>query len=231
MTEQDGSADGEVGEEADRLQELIERHRPPAGPVTEPWALGVGDLLAEHPKVPGSLGRLVRKANRFGGVAISPQAIEFDGDEVDWADVTEVRTQNLVEYLLSDSIDQQLETIPLPPFPGRQRLLEALGRAVLMLLLATAKQKLERDDDLTVPAEVAYSGGMLRRSKELQPGFLAALLLADPAVCDCVLATARAKGIPVRDDSEQWTNAEDRAAAIRAKLSALESKLDRLRGR
>ncbi|TDP96333.1 hypothetical protein [Labedaea rhizosphaerae] len=220
----------EIAEEVGRLRALIERTRPDPGPVTGRWSLGIGDLFAEHPKVPKRLRGLVRKLDRYGGLAITEETVEFDGDDVEWSSVTEIRTRNLVEYLLSDAVDQQLESVPLPWFPGRKRVLDAVGKAVLTLLIAAAKEQLERRDvDIRIPAEVHYRG-TLRRRRELAPGVLAALVLADPAVNQCLVATAAAHGIEVREaDDDLMADAEERAAKVRAKLAALEAKLGKFR--
>jgi hypothetical protein len=230
-TAEDGTASvAEVVEEVGRLRALIERTRPAPGPVTGRWSLGIGDLFAEHPKVPKRLRGLVRKLDRYGGLAITEKTVEFDGDDVEWSAVTEIRTRNLVEYLLSDAVDQQLEAVPLPWFPGRKRVLDAVGKAVLTLLVTAAKDQLERRDvDIRIPAEVHYRG-TLRRRRELAPGVLAALVLADPAVNQCLVATATEHGIQVRPaDDDLMNDAEERAAKVRAKLAALEAKLEKFR--
>lgn len=220
--------ESEVAELVEQLRSLVDSRRPPAGPVAERWSLGVGDLLAEHPKVPKRLRGLVRKLDRFGGLAITPETIAFDGDDVDWSDVTELRTRHVVDYLLGDAVQAQVENIPLPWFPGRRRLLDALGKAVLTVTIATAKDQLDnRGLDLRVPAEIEYRGAF-RRHKTLSAGVIAAVLLADPAVNRCLVATAEAKGIPVRASAdEDLADAEVRAAAVREKVVALEAELDR----
>jgi hypothetical protein len=230
-TEPDEKADlAEVVAETGRIRELLEKVRPVAGPVVEPWSFGFGYVLGEHPQVPKRLRGLVRKLDRFGGMSISQQSVGFDGEDVDWDKVTQVRTRNLVEYLLSDAVDEQLATLPVPWFPGRKRLLDAISRAVLTLLVASVKEQLDsRGVDIRIPAEIEYKGA-LRRTKELGPGVFAALVLADPAVSQCVQATAAAKGIPVvAAQDDLMDNAEERAAAIRAKLAKLESKFRRFR--
>lgn len=220
--------ESEVAELVEALRSLVDSRRPPAGPIVERWSLGVGDLLAEQPKVPRRLRGLVRKLDRFGGLEITPDKIAFDGDDVDWSDVTEIRTRHVVDYLLGDAVQAQVERLPLPWFPGRRRLLDALGKAVLTVTIATAKDQLEhRSLDLRVPAEIEYRGAF-RRRKELSAGVIAAVLLADPAVNRCLVATAEAKGIPVRAAAdEDLADAETRAARLREQVAALEHELDR----
>jgi hypothetical protein len=48
--------------------------------------------VADHSLTPNKLRGLARKLNHIGGVAISEESVEFDGDDVKWWDVTEIRT-------------------------------------------------------------------------------------------------------------------------------------------
>jgi hypothetical protein len=226
--EADEADEAEVVALADRFRSLVDSRRPPPGPIVEPWALGVGDLLTEIPKVPKRLHGVVRRLNRFGGIAIAPATIGFDGDDVDWSKVTEVRTRHVVDYLLGDAVQAQVERLPLPWFPGRRRALDALGKALLTLTIATAKSQLDdRGPDLRVPAEVEYRA-LLGRRKTLNAGVVGALVLADPGVRQSVLATAEARGVPVRPAADELLDdATQRAAAVRAKVAELETALAR----
>ncbi|WP_238886038.1 hypothetical protein [Mycobacterium sp. IDR2000157661] len=86
----------ETDDDASSLRDLIERQRPDPGPVEGRWALGVGDMIADHSLTPDKLRWLVRKPNHFAGVAISEESVEFDGDSVEWADIEQVRTRSMV---------------------------------------------------------------------------------------------------------------------------------------
>jgi hypothetical protein len=222
----------EVGELVEQIQRLIASRRPPDGPVTQPWSLSVGDVFAEHPKVPKKVRGLVRRLDRFGGLRVTPEEIAFDGDDVPWAKVTEVRTRHLVDYVFADAVQRQVESIPLPWFPGRRRLLDAFGQAMLTATIVTVKSQMEHLDlGLRIPAELAYRGALGRR-KEVGAGVLAAVVLADPAVNQAVVATARARGVPVRaSGDETLADAESRAAAMRRKIAGLEAELDRFNKR
>ena len=200
---------------------LLNRMRPKSCPADERWSLSIGDLVADAVHVPEPLRRVVGLLNHFGGVAISGQAIEFDGDDVDWSDVTEIRTRNLVGYLLSDAIDRQVGKLPLPRFPGRGLLLDAVGAAALTALVAVARQQLQDGPlDVQIPAEVHYRGVL--RGKELTPGVLGSVVLADPAVRDCLQETARAHGVDVRpSDDDPVDAAARRADRIKSAIAKL----------
>ena len=203
------------------LQSLLESRRPDPGPVVGRWALGIGDMVADHPLTPNRLRGLVRKLNHFGGVAISEEGVEFDGDRVKWVDVTEIRTRSLVEYLFTGGVNKQVDKLPLPWFPFRRKVIEAISRAALTLLLAAAKQQLEGGAlDIRIPAEVGYHG--MLRTRELSPGMLAAVVLADPAVRQCFEATAQAHGVEIRAaDDDVMEDAEERAEQITPMLAKL----------
>ena len=148
---------------------LLNRVRPRSCPAEERWSFSVGDIVADVVRAPDPVRGIVALLNHFGGVALSAQSVEFDGDDVDWSDVTEVRTRNLVGYLLSDAIDRQVGKLPLPWFPGRGLLLDAVGAAALTAIAAVAKQQLEDGPlDIRIPAEVHYRGVL--HGKELTPG-------------------------------------------------------------
>ena len=207
------------------LQSLLERRRPDPGPVVGRWALGIGDMVADHPLTPDKLSGLVRRLNHFGGVAISEEAVEFDGDKANWSDVIEIRTRSLLEYLFSGGVDKQVDKLPLPWFPFRRKVIEAISRAALTLLLATAKQQLDGGAlDIRIPAEVGYHG--MLRTRELSPGMLAAVVLADPAVRQCFEATAQAHGVEFRPaDDDVMEDAEGRAEQIKSILAKLQARL------
>jgi hypothetical protein len=200
---------------------LLESVRPKSCPAEERWSFSIGDIVAGIVPAPEPLRRIARLLNHFGGVALSAQAVEFDGDEVEWSDVTDIATRNLVGYLLSDAIDKQVGKLPLPRFPGRGLLLDAAGAAVLTALVAVAGQQLEKGPlAVRIPAEVHYRGVL--RGKELSPGVLATLVLTDPAVRECLQETARAHGVDVqRSDDDPVDAATRRADRIKSSIAKL----------
>jgi hypothetical protein len=212
-------------DDATWLQSLLERRRPDPGPVVGRWALGIGDMIADHPLTPDKLHWLARKLNHFGGVAISEEGVEFDGDDVKWTDVTEIRTRSLIEYLFTGGVDKQADKLPLPWFPFRRKVIGAISRAALTLLLAAAKQQLEGGAmEIRIPAEVHYHG--LLGTRELSPGMLAAVVLADHAVRECFEATAAAHGVEIlAADDDVMEDADHRAEQIKSVLAKLQARL------
>lgn len=188
--------------------------RPGPGPATDRWGVGFGEIAA--PRVPGPLRGIARQLNQFGSVVISPAGIEFDGDEVAWSKVTEIRARRLVGYLVTDAITKQVDRLPLWRFPGRGLVLNGLSQTALTALAVAAELRLDSGVfTVYIPAEVHYRG--LVRDKDMTAGLPAALVLADPAVRDFVETTAAAHGIPVlMADDDALELAARRAAAIRA---------------
>lgn len=190
--------------------------RPGPGPATERWGVGVGEFAAA--RVPGPVRSIARALNHFGSVVISPAGIEYDGDEVAWGKITEIRARRLVGYLVTDAITRQVDRVPLWRFPGRGLLLRGLSEATLTAVAVVADLRLDSGVfTLYIPAEVHYRG--LVRPRDMAAGIPAALVLADPAVRDLVETTAAAHGVPVflaQDDALEA--ATRRAAAIRSAL-------------
>lgn len=213
----------DIDTEAGRVAALLKRMRPPPGPITQRWALGIGDIVADTTRIPQRLRGVVLFLNRYGGLAITPETLEFDGDDVKWTKISEIDTRNLVEYLLSGAVEKQVDRLPVPWFPGRGRLLGLASAGVLTLLMATARRQIEDHADVRIPAEVHYRGGLFRRDKVLSPGVISTLILADAKVSESVIATAEANGVTVRKrDDDPMDAAGDRAEVLKAKLAELE---------
>jgi len=175
----------------------------------------VGDTLARVLPAPEPLRDLLRLLNHFGGLAISGEEVEFDGDGVQWSDVTEIETHTLAGYLLSGALDKQIDKLPVPWFPFRGLALSAASQAVLTVIVATADGAFRGALAEAIPAEVHYRG--LLRERTLSPGMLATVLLADPAVRTALTATAQATGRPRPADPGEMTSRDwtDTAASSR----------------
>ena len=194
--------------------------RPAPGPASDRWALGVGDVLARLAPGPDVIRHLLRLLNRFGGVAISEDSVEFDGDAVEWSEIDDIETHQLLGYLLSGALDKQVDRLPLPWFPFRGFVLDVAAQAALTVAVAATGGVLTKVLDVQIPAEVNYRGRL--RHRTLTPGVLAALLLADPAVKESLLATAREHGVAVRpSDDDAMAIARRRAAKITSLIGGL----------
>jgi hypothetical protein len=184
--------------------------RPGSPPLTRRWALGIGDALAGIAPGPDAVRAAARLLNRFGGVAISGDGVEFDGDAVDWDDVERIEAPKLIGYLLSGALDKQIDRLPVPWFPFRGFVLDAAAQAALTVFVAAAGDLLGDALEVRVPAEVRYRGVL--RHRTLSPGLLATLLLADPAVKEALIDTASAHGVAVQPATDDPTTAAQRRA-------------------
>jgi hypothetical protein len=189
--------------------------RPAPAAIDGRWALGIGDALARLVPGPEPLCDALRLLNHFGGLAISGDEVEFDGDGVQWSDVKAIETHKLAGYLLSGALDKQIGNLPVPWFPFRGRALSAASQAALTVIVATADGVFRGAFDVAIPAEVHYRG--LLRERTLTPGMLATVLLADPAVRKALTATAEAHGVEIRPaDDDVLDAARRRAKALLA---------------
>jgi hypothetical protein len=180
----------------------------------------VGDVLARLAPGPDVIRDLLRLLNRFGGVAISEASVEFDGDAVEWSEIDDIETHQLLGYLLSGALDKQVDRLPLPWFPFRGFVLDVASQAALTVAVAATGGVLTKVLDVQIPAEVNYRGRL--RHRTLTPGVLAALLIADPAVKESLLATAREHGVAVRpSDDDAMAIARRRAAKITSLIGGL----------
>lgn len=203
--------------------------RPTPGAIDGRWALGIGDTLARLAPGPDPVRAALRLLNHFGGIAISDDEVEFDGDAAHWDDVKEIETHKLAGYLLSGALDKQIDKLPVPWFPFRGLALGAASQAVLTLIVATVDGVFRGAFDVAIPAEVHHRG--LLREKTLTPGMLATVLLADPAVREALTATARAHGVEIRPaDDDVLDAARRRARRVKALWKAVGSDGDEVVG-
>lgn len=197
-------------------QTVLKPVRPQSGPATQRWGVGVGEAAARLPRLPRLAREIARQLNQFGSVVVSPGGIEYDGDEVAWSRVTEIRTRRLVGYLLTDAVTKGVDRLPIWWFPGRGLVLTGLTHTALTAVAVIADLHLDRGVfTLYIPADVRSKG--IVRTKQMSPGLPAALVLADPAVRDLVETTAQAHGVPIRQaEDDALEKAVQRAAVIRS---------------
>ncbi|QVQ53049.1 hypothetical protein J4H86_04390 [Spiractinospora alimapuensis] len=88
----------------------------PEYPLEEDWSVSVAALLAKIPRFPRFAVRLLGVLDRFGAVRIGPQRLGFDGSELDWDRVTEIRLHNpadlLTEHVLEAELNRLLWIVP-----------------------------------------------------------------------------------------------------------------------
>jgi hypothetical protein len=202
----------------------------PAVPVTEPWQLSIATLLGVHPRVPGVAVRLLELLDRFGEVTVGPSQIGFDGEDIPWDKVVEIRTHPTATLVPDIAVDKEVDRIRdlLPPVPGRKWVVSKAAECLLTLVMAVTASA-EQDDRL-VPCEIVYRS-VFGRPKELSAGLFAATILgAFPSVGDALIATAEARGIPVNPvANEALVSREQRAQRLRAASDKLTERVRALR--
>ncbi|MFF2147818.1 hypothetical protein [Kitasatospora sp. NPDC058190] len=189
---------------------------PPPVPATEPWKLSVGTLIGRHPRTPAVAHKLLGLLDGFGAVHLGSTKVGFDGEEVEWDKVVEIRTRNAFEVLTTTALEQDVDRIRefLPPVPGRKWAVTKAGEALATVVLAALERGSvdQRLDELTVPTRIVYRG-LFGRERTVDAGsFAAATLVVVGRVGESLIATARQRGIPVLP-AEQAVR-PDRAAHV-----------------
>lgn len=174
---------------------------PPPAPAVEPWKLSTGTLIGRHPRTPSVVHRLLGMLDGLGAVHLGPAKVGFDGEEIEWAKVVEIRTRNAFEVLTTTALEQEVDRIRefLPPVPGRKWAVTKAAEALATVVLAALERGSvdQRLDTMTVPAQIVHRG-MLGRQRTLDAGsFAAATLVVVGQVSDSIVATAERHGVPV----------------------------------
>ncbi|MEV4721837.1 hypothetical protein AB0J94_32015 [Micromonospora noduli] len=179
----------------------------PKLPLEEAWSVGLGQILGDQLGIPGVLRGAALKFDSFGRLEISPGSISFDGVEVHWEEIEEIKVGNASGLLLSRAVEREFDRLMarLPPVPARRWLVEQAVE--LLVALGQAAVGLRRDagdgprSDGTkapagVPLEVTYR--RRRTRKNLTPGVFVTLVAAlVPDTSDTVAALARAHGVKI----------------------------------
>ncbi len=188
----------------DWARSQLEAVPPPVLPLTEPWKLSIGAIVARHPKAPKMTGKLLSPLDRFGAIVIGPEDAGFDGDDVEWRRIVQIRTRTAEELVCGAIWDFAIDDLRkmLPPVPGRKW---AVTKVLQILLTMTAdiEDQVEQAEDeeapVRVPCEIVYRG-ILRREKEASAGLFSALALCTmPQVSEALVRAALEQGIPVVD--------------------------------
>ncbi|MFD9685944.1 hypothetical protein ACFWXO_09300 [Kitasatospora sp. NPDC059088] len=206
---------------------------PPPVPATEPWKLALGTLIGRHPRTPAVAHKLLGLLDGYGAVHLGPVRVGFDGEEVEWDKVVEIRTRNAFEVLTTSALEQDVDRIRefLPPVPGRKWAVTKAGEALATVVLAALERGSvdQRLDELTVPAQIVHRG-LLGRPRTLDAGcFAAAALVIVGQAGESLIATARQRGIPVRP-AEPVTEADraEHVAVLRERTDAVARLLGRI---
>jgi hypothetical protein len=174
---------------------------PPPVPVNEPWRLSIGVLLGRHPKTPALAHKALGLLDRFGAVHLGPAAVGFDGEEIGWEKVTEIRTRNAFEVMTTQALEQEVDRLRelLPPVPGRKWVVTKAAEAVATVVLAALERGSvdQRLDELPVPVEIVYKGMLGRQKIQVGGLFAAAVLTVVDRAAWSLEATAQQFGIPV----------------------------------
>ncbi|MFI9322011.1 hypothetical protein ACIGXI_19805 [Kitasatospora aureofaciens] len=206
---------------------------PPQVPVSEPWKLSLGMLIGRHPRTPGVVHRLLGLLDGYGAVHLGPSKVGFDGEEVEWDKVVEVRTRNAFEVLTTSALEQDVDRIRefLPPLPGRKWAVTRAGEALATVVLAALERGSvdQRLDEVTVPAQIVHRG-LLGRPRTLDAGcFAAATLVIVGQARESLIATARQRGIPVRPAAaEAEDDRAEHVAVLRERTDAVARLLSRI---
>ncbi|WP_371497674.1 hypothetical protein OG871_17150 [Kitasatospora sp. NBC_00374] len=183
--------------EGDWARRALAAVPPPQAPAVEPWEVSIAALIGSHPKVPSPAVRLLHLLDDLGQVVIGPETVGFDGSEVAWDKVLELRLHSTADLLPDVVVDKEVDRILdlLPPVPGRKWVVTRLAEGLLTLVQA-AIEAAEREDR-GLPCELVHKN-LLGRPKQLSGGlFAAAALAAAPQAAESLIATAKAHGVPV----------------------------------
>ncbi|WP_119727740.1 hypothetical protein [Thermomonospora amylolytica] len=205
-------------------------------PGEEPWKLSIGGMLRRHPKVPRGAGRALGLLDRFGAIEFGPDGLGFDGEDVRWEKVIEIRTRTVDDLLLgpvSESVIDQVRD-RLPPVPGRRWAVRQSVQTVTALVLAARQDLLEeRPDRPPVPCEIVYLG-RLGGVKRMEAGLFAALCMdRRPEIGTALQAAARRRHVAVCPAAphDLATGTAQRAKALQHRTALLTARLRTAAGR
>jgi hypothetical protein len=208
---------------------------PPAIPVTEPWRLSLGVLLGRHPRTPQLARRALGLLDRFGGVHLGPAAMGFDGEEIAWEKIVEIRTRNAFEVMTTQALDQEVDRLRdlLPPVPGRKWVVTKAAEAIATVVLAALERGSvdQRLDEFAVPVEIVHRGLFGQQKVQVGGLFAVATLAVLEEAAQSVVATAGQHGVPVRPATPLAVTKPDRAARVsdlRRRTDAMAERLARL---
>ncbi|MFC9894995.1 hypothetical protein ACFVMC_15020 [Nocardia sp. NPDC127579] len=200
----------------------------PQAPTPEVWEHSLGSLIkAGFENTPKPVGKVLDGLISLGGIRFGPETVGFDGQDIPWEKVVEIRCHNAFLKMTTSSLEQEVDKIRdlLPPVPGRKWALTKIGEGLSTVLLASMEQA---DPATMVATEIVYTG-MLGRTKTLDAGMYATSILAQkPAVQHSLIATAQALGVTVVtvDPGPQAQRIQARVRALRDRAAAVTARLE-----
>ncbi|BAJ29903.1 MULTISPECIES: hypothetical protein [Kitasatospora] len=215
---------------SDWARRALETHPKPEVPLTAEWEVSLAGLVGRLPHVPGPAVRLLHMLDGLGQVAVGPDEVGFDGESAPWGKVLEIRCHSTLDLLPDVVVDREVDRIRefLPPVPGRKWLVTRAAEALLTVAMAAtaAAERQER----SLPCEIVAKN-LIGRPKNLAGGlFAASALTLIPEAGEAILATARARGIPITVVEDPMTGLHaERAVRLRATTDRLTDALRRLR--
>ncbi|MEZ0107854.1 hypothetical protein ABH920_001846 [Catenulispora sp. EB89] len=167
----------------------------PSVPAGALWEISLAAYLRRRTDLPSLALKPLGLLDRYGEVAVGPDHMAFDGEDVPWDKAVRVIVRDVVEVVSDAAMAREAEKIRhmLPPVPGRKWVVDH----AMALLGEFAAPRLTKARGGDVVSEVVYRGA-LGREKTLQAGVFAALVMATwPQVRQSLVTTARANGVDV----------------------------------
>lgn len=208
----------------------------PPLPLQQPWGMGLGVMLRDHPSCPGVLRPAVGRLDRFGALGFAQDRIVVDGTSVPWSKVTSLTWSTAMEMLTSSALDREVErfTATLRAFPFRSWLIGQVTDLVGGLCVAAVPPSWSAGTDGSgdaaildrpVVAEITYRG--MLRSRTLVPGVFATLLMAaSPGIGQTVFHLAQMNDVPVGRAPQP--RSFERAQSMRDVAGGLRSRMSRI---
>jgi hypothetical protein len=171
----------------------------PSAPAGAVWEISLAAYLRQRTDLPSLALKPLGLLDRYGEVAVGPDHMAFDGEDVPWDKAVRVIVRDLVEVVSDKAMAREADKIRhmLPPVPGRKWVVDH----AMALLGDFAAPRLTRTRGGDVVSEVVYRGAF-GREKTVQAGVFAALVMATwPDVRQSLVATARLHGVEVYGES------------------------------
>jgi len=167
----------------------------PLAPAETLWEISLAAYLRRRSDLPSLALKPLGLLDRYGEVAVGPDHMAFDGEDVPWDKAVRVIVRDLVEVVSDKAMAREAERIRqlLPPVPGRKWVVDH----AMALIGEFAAPRLAKARGGDVVSEVVHRGAF-GREKTVQVGVFGALVMATwPDVRRSLVATARAHGVEV----------------------------------